>query len=58
MFWVGKWLLDDFEGGGFLLLALLLVGMSSAAVVWLRKVAYINNDDTISSIIKGDSDEQ
>ena len=58
MFRVGKWLLDDFEGGGFLLLALLLVGMSSAAVVWLRKVAYINNDDTISSIIKGDSDEQ
>lgn len=58
MFWVGKWLLDDFEGGGFLLLALLLIGMSSAAVVWLRKVAYINNDDTISSIVKGDSDEQ
>lgn len=58
MFWVGKWLLDDFEAGGFLLLALLLVGMSSAAVVWLRKVAYINNDDTISSIVKGDSDEQ
>ncbi|MBK3394207.1 DUF2157 domain-containing protein [Psychrobacter sp. M9-54-1] len=57
MFWVGKWLLDDFEGGGFLLLALLLVGMSSAAVVWLRKVAYINNDDTTSSIVKGDSDE-
>lgn len=58
IFWVGKWLLDDFEGGGFLLLALLLVGMSSAAVVWLRKVAYINNDDTTSFIIKGDSDEQ
>lgn len=57
MFRVGKWLLDDFEGGGFLLLALLLVGMSSAAVVWLRKVAYINNDDTTSFIIKGDSDE-
>lgn len=58
MFWVGKWLLDDFEGGGFLLLALLLIGMSSAAVVWLRKVAYINNDNTTSFIIKGDSDEQ
>ena len=57
MFWVGKWLLDDFEGGGFLVLALLLIGMSSAAVVWLRKVAYINNDDTTSFIIKGDSDE-
>ncbi|WP_288726560.1 DUF2157 domain-containing protein [uncultured Psychrobacter sp.] len=58
MFWVGKWLLDDFDAGGFLLLALLLIGMSSAAVVWLRKVAYINNDDTTSFIIKGNSDEQ
>ena len=57
MFWVGKWLLDDFDAGGFLVLALLLIGMSSAAVVWLRKVAYINNDDTTSSIVKGDSDE-
>lgn len=57
MFWVGKWLLDDFEGGGFLLLALILIGMSSVAVVWLRKVAYIKNDDTTSSIVKGDSDE-
>ncbi|MGP5312721.1 DUF2157 domain-containing protein [Psychrobacter faecalis] len=57
MFWVGKWLLDDFDAGGFLVLALLLIGMSSAAVVWLRKVAYINNDDTTSSISKGDSDE-
>ncbi|WP_333614162.1 DUF2157 domain-containing protein [Psychrobacter sp.] len=57
MFWVSKWLLDDFDAGGFLVLALLLIGMSSAAVVWLRKVAYINNDDTTSFIIKGDSDE-
>ena len=57
MFWVGKWLLDDFDAGGFLILALLLIGMSSVAVVWLRKVAYIKNDDTTSSIVKGDSDE-
>lgn len=57
MFWVGKWLLDDFEGGGFLLLALLLIGMSSSAVMWLRKIAYIKNEDTTSSIVKGDSDE-
>lgn len=57
MFWVGKWLLDDFDAGGFLVLALLLIAMSSSAVVWLRKVAYINNDDTTSSIVKGDSDE-
>ena len=57
MFWVGKWLLDDFDAGGFLILALLLIGMSSAAVVWLRKVGLINNDDTASFIIKGNSDE-
>ena len=57
MFWVGKWLLDDFDAGGFLILALLLIGMSSAAVVWLRKVGRINNDDTASFIIKGNSDE-
>ena len=57
MFWVGKWLLEGFDAGGFLILALLLIGMSSVAVVWLRKVAYIKNDDTTSSIVKGDSDE-
>ena len=39
MFWVGEWLLDDFETAGFLILALLLIGISSVAVVWLRKVA-------------------
>ncbi len=57
MFWVGKWLLDDFDAAGFLALALLLIGMSSAAVMWLRKVGRINDDDTAPSIIKGDSDE-
>ena len=57
MFWVGKWLLDDFDAAGFLVLALLLIGMSSAAVVWLRKVGRINNDDIAASIIKGDSNE-
>ena len=57
MFWVGKWLLDDFDAAGFLVLALLLIGMSSAAVMWLRKVGRINNDDIAASIIKGDSDE-
>ena len=57
MFWVGKWLLDDFDAGGFLILALLLIGMSSAAVVWLRRVGRINNDDIAASIIKVNSDE-
>ena len=59
MFWVGKWLLDDFEGGGFLLLALLLIGMSSSAVMWLRKIARIKKVDTAPhTVIKGNSDEQ
>ena len=57
MFWVGKWLLDDFDAAGFLVLALLLIGMSSAAVMWLRKVGRINNDDIAASIIKGNSHE-
>ena len=39
MVWAAKLLLGDWEAGGFLILALLLIGMSSVAVVWLRKVA-------------------
>ena len=59
MFWVGKWLLDGFDAGGFLILALLLIGMSSSAVMWLRKIAHIKNDDTAPhTVIKGNSDEQ
>lgn len=59
MFWVGKWLLDGFDAGGFLILALLLIGMSSSAVMWLRKVARIKNVDTAPhTVIKGNSDEQ
>jgi uncharacterized membrane protein len=45
MFWVGESLLDDFDAGGFLTLTLLLIGMSSAAVVWLRKVARLQNSN-------------
>src|SRR5690606_5364971 len=59
MFWVGKWLLEGFDAGGFLILALLLIGMSSSAVMWLRKIACIKNDDTAPhTVIKGNSDEQ
>jgi len=59
MFWVGKWLLDGFDAAGFLILALLLIGMSSSAVMWLRKIARINNVDTAPhTVIKGNSDEQ
>ena len=38
VFILGKALLSDFDAGGFLLLGLVLIGMSSYAVVWLRKV--------------------
>ena len=59
MFWVGKWLLDDFDAAGFLILALLLIGMSSSAVMWLRKVARIKNEDNVPhTIIKGDNDDE
>ncbi|WP_201597739.1 DUF2157 domain-containing protein [Psychrobacter vallis] len=43
MFWVGKWVLEGSEAGGFLVLALLLIGMSSMAVIWLRKVACLDS---------------
>ncbi len=43
MFWVARLLLDDFDAGGFLVLALLLIGMSSAAVMWLRGVANVDS---------------
>ena len=58
MFWVGEWLLDDFDAAGFLILTLLLIGMSSAAVVWLRKVARLNNENNLSSTVaRGDNYE-
>ena len=58
MFWVGESLLDDFDAGGFLILTLLLIGMSSAAVVWLRKVARLNNENNLSSTVaRGDNYE-
>lgn len=43
IFWAGYWLLDDWEATGFLVLALLLIGMSSIAVVWLRGVARLEH---------------
>ena len=58
MFWVGESLLDNFDAGGFLILTLLLIGMSSAAVVWLRKVARLNNENDLSSTVaRGDNYE-
>ena len=58
MFWVGESLLDDFDAAGFLILTLLLIGMSSAAVVWLRKVARLNNENNLSgTVVRGDNYE-
>lgn len=54
MFWVGKLFLDNFDMGGFLILALLLIGMSSAAVVWLRHAARLNSENNLpSAVVKG-----
>lgn len=59
IFWANKLLFSDFwEAGGFLFLALLLIAMSSAAVVWLRKVANENRDiDDIQAVDRGTSHE-
>jgi len=54
MVWAGKLFLDNFDMGGFLILALLLIGMSSAAVVWLRYAARLNNENNLpSAVVKG-----
>ena len=58
MVWAGKLFLDNFDMGGFLILALLLIGMSSAAVVWLRYAARLNNENNLpSAVVKGGSYE-
>lgn len=49
-------LVSSWEAGGFLLLALLLIGMSSAAVVWLRKVADESRRDSESTASSGGTD--
>ena len=58
MFWAGRLLLGNFDAGSFLILALLLIGMSSAAVVWLRKIARLNNENNVPhTVVGGDSHE-
>ena len=49
MFWAGRLLLGNFDAGGFLILALLLIGMSSASVVWLRKVSLLGSQNLKSN---------
>jgi len=57
VFILGKALLSNFDAGGFLLLGLILIGSSSYAVVWLRKVARLNNENPTSHtphiVVKG-----
>ncbi|MEK6198598.1 MAG: DUF2157 domain-containing protein [Psychrobacter sp.] len=55
VFILGKALLSDFDAGGFLLLGLVLIGMSSYAVVWLRKVARFKNENNVPhTTVKGE----
>ncbi|MDN3397767.1 DUF2157 domain-containing protein [Psychrobacter sp. APC 3426] len=55
VFILGKALLSDFDAGGFLLLGLVLIGMSSYAVVWLRKVARFKKENNVPhTIVKGE----
>lgn len=57
VFWASRWLLDAFDEGGFLVLALLLIGISSAAVVWLRKVAHLDNKAKTNAVQGGANHE-
>lgn len=63
VFILGKPLLRNFDAGGFLLLGLIVIGMSSAAVVWLRKVARMKNENNVPhanvphTIVKGSDNE-
>ena len=55
VFILGKALLSNFDAGGFLLLGLVLIGMSSYAVVWLRKVARLKNENNVPhTVVKGE----
>ncbi len=47
IFALGKALLNRFNAGSFLLLGLVLIGMSAYAVVWLRKVARFNHENNV-----------
>ncbi len=51
MCWTGRFLLENTDSSGFLVLALLLVGLSSAAVVWLRKAARLNHENIPSNMV-------
>ena len=57
MFWAGRFLLENTNSSGFLVLALLLVGMSSVAVVWLRKAARLSHKPTMTNDMANESVE-
>lgn len=46
MVWLSETLLTDWNAGSLLILALLLLGLSSAAVVWLRRAAQLAKTTT------------
>lgn len=50
MFWTSELLPNNWEASGFLLLALLLIAMSSISVVWLRGIARVNDADIDTDI--------
>lgn len=58
VFILGKALLGNFDAGSLLLLALILIGSSSYAIVWLRKVARLNDEHNVAhTIVEGDRHE-
>jgi uncharacterized membrane protein len=46
MVWLSETLMTDWDAGNLLILALLLLGLSSAAVVWLRRAAQLAKTTT------------
>lgn len=59
MFWVNKLLLSDsWEAASFLILALLLITLSSAAIIWLRKVAQVTSDNYEIKVSSGGAENE
>lgn len=58
MFWAAKLLPNNVDAGGFLVLALLLIGMSSSAVMWLRGVASLNSNKAKARVMAQGADHE
>ena len=48
--WGTRLFINGWNAGGFLVLATLLIGMSSGSVIWLRNIMHLNNEDNTSHI--------